>query len=777
MENKEPRWWDLTASFLLLLTIWISVIRLTATNWADGLNRVENLVLAGFLIGGLIGFSWIRNAFGIPLLGLLTPVALLLTLISTMQGYIAFDERLLTVLNRLWETLQIFWRDEPIQDPILFIANMGLVYWGISVLAGFTLLRSGKPWAAVFLATTALILVDYYNPNLEHRERYHIVFMLVLLLLVARINYLHSRRKWQLLNISVDTETGVGITRSAVVSGLLLVLVAWNLPALGEFFSEDPSMRTESQNSWFGLRDRISNLVAGLQGSSMSVVDYYGNYMTLGTGNPLGDDTVFRVQASDRRAGGTRYYWRGNTYDRYTDGGWNNTMRTRRELSPEEWEQLNVVQGSGEMINFTYEAGVSGMRTIYLPASPGWVSVPAIIQGSVIEDGAFEVTGVQTADALHSEDIFQIQARMDTPTEIDLRAAGTEYPDWVREYYLQIPDDLPQRVKDLALEIAGAELTPYDKAEAITEFLRKEIEYRETIDRVPSNREPIDWVLFETKQGFCNYYATAEIMLLRSIGIPARLAVGYAQGANLQTTNAYRVRVADTHAWPEVYFPNIGWVEFEPTTSQPVLSRPTGIVQESLPEDFIGAGEFEGGDLGEITRPDPEEDPLAFDFVEDTTPPPGMLEIVWRRYGFLIVAIVIIGGVSLWAWRRRVSGAKPIAVVVKREFDHRGWSVPKWLDAFAVWSELSILERQYLSLRWLIWVMGGTAEDSQTPAERFITVRELIPSAVDEADLFLTAYQKYVYSPHEVDLQTAKNAGRKLWKVGLTNRARRILGI
>jgi len=82
------------------------------------------------------------------------------------------------------------------------------------------------------------------------------------------------------------------------------------------------------------------------------------------------------------------------------------------------------------------------------------------------------------------------------------------------------------------------------------------------------------------KQGFCNYYATAEVILLRSVGIPARLAVGYAQGDNVDDPLLYTVRQRDAHAWPEVYFPGVGWVEFEPTASQPTLVRPQEITVE-----------------------------------------------------------------------------------------------------------------------------------------------------------------------------------------------------
>ncbi|KPL70033.1 hypothetical protein ADN00_18395 [Ornatilinea apprima] len=775
MKNDHPRWWDLSTTLLLLLTIWVSVIRLTATHWADGLERVESLVLAGLLVGGLAGASRLRKTISTPLLLVLTPAALLLALMATLPGYLTLETRLTAVLARLWETLVLFWRNEAIQDPILFIASMGLAFWGISVLAGFSMLRNGQPWAAVLLAAVALALVDYYDPNLEHRERYHAVFLLAVLLLAARVNFLHSKREWARKHISVDTETGVGITRSALISALLLVTVAWNLPSLGNFLAETSETRAENARSWFGLKDRISNLVAGLQGSSMSVVDYYGNFLSLGTGNPLGDETVFRVQASESRAGGTRFYWRGNTYDHYEDGGWNNTLRMRRGIAPEDWPPAADAEPPARVIDFTYQAEVSGMRTIYLPASPDWLSIAAVVQGAGFDGQGFEVAGVQSADALKSGDTFQLQARVVSPSEVMLRQAGEEYPQWIRDRYLQMPDDIPQRVKDLAAQITAGLDTPYDQAKAITSFLRDEIEYRATIERPPAGQEAVDWFLFETQQGFCNYYATAEVLLLRSLGIPARLAVGYAQGANLQEAFAYRVRVMDTHAWPEVYFPGIGWIEFEPTSSQPALVRPTGATQEALPENFSSG--LEGAETRRPERPDPEEDPMAVELIEETTPAPGFFETLWRRFGALLIIITLLAGLAVWARQRRAQGAEPIPVLVEGVLARRGWDVPEWLSRLSGWSKRSEIEKQYVSLGWLMWLMGKRAEAGQTPAERVAALQELLPAVSDDAALFLEIYHLAIYSPHSADLDKAAQAVRKVWTSGVRGRIKQWLGI
>ncbi len=149
--------------------------------------------------------------------------------------------------------------------------------------------------------------------------------------------------------------------------------------------------------------------------------------------------------------------------------------------------------------------------------------------------------------------------------------------------YLQLPKSVTPRTRQLAEQITAGLETPYDKVIAITNYLRRNIQYVETIpDEAPVNQELIDWFLFDEKKGFCNYYSTAEIVMLRSLGIPARWAIGYAQGELLKNTSTdassdntltYLIRQKNSHAWPEVFFPNIGWVEFEPTATQPEIQR------------------------------------------------------------------------------------------------------------------------------------------------------------------------------------------------------------
>jgi hypothetical protein len=166
-------------------------------------------------------------------------------------------------------------------------------------------------------------------------------------------------------------------------------------------------------------------------------------------------------------------------------------------------------------------------------------------------------------------------------TDDELRADNTDYATWLKDRYLKVPVKVPTQVAALARKIvadAGAE-TPFDKAKAIETYLRANYTYNTDITPPNNDEDRIYWFLFEGKEGYCEYYAGAMVVMLRDLGIPTRLAGGYAPGTYDPQTGQYTIRESSAHAWPEVYFPTYGWVAFEPTPSQAVISHDVPLAQ------------------------------------------------------------------------------------------------------------------------------------------------------------------------------------------------------
>ena len=118
---------------------------------------------------------------------------------------------------------------------------------------------------------------------------------------------------------------------------------------------------------------------------------------------------------------------------------------------------------------------------------------------------------------------------------------------------------------------AGAE-TPYEAVRAVQEHLRGDFDYTPT---VPESSLPLVSFLFEDEAGYCQQFAGSMGLMLRMLGIPARVVSGFAPGARDAESGAYEVRDFDAHSWVEVYFRGIGWVTFDPTPGVAPAERPT----------------------------------------------------------------------------------------------------------------------------------------------------------------------------------------------------------
>ncbi|WP_149678362.1 DUF4129 domain-containing transglutaminase family protein [Thermoclostridium caenicola] len=134
----------------------------------------------------------------------------------------------------------------------------------------------------------------------------------------------------------------------------------------------------------------------------------------------------------------------------------------------------------------------------------------------------------------------------------------------IEEAYTQLSDDTPERVLNLARDLTTPCANDYEKVIAIEEYLKSNYEYTLSPSNVPEGRDFVDWFLFEDRRGYCTYYATSMVVLLRAAGIPARYVEGFVMPAKHQD-NVYTITGRNAHAWVEVYFQGFGWLTFEPT--------------------------------------------------------------------------------------------------------------------------------------------------------------------------------------------------------------------
>jgi transglutaminase-like putative cysteine protease len=266
-----------------------------------------------------------------------------------------------------------------------------------------------------------------------------------------------------------------------------------------------------------------------------------------------------------------------------------------------------------------------------------------------------DIDAVNARAAVPPGQAYQVVGLASMATEDDLRSAGTDYPDYVLARYLQLPDGVTAETRALARSLAEGRGNPFDVARAIETDLRRRIEYDRSVGPTPSGWDAVDYVLFESRRGDCDFYASAMVVMLRSLGIPARLVTGFAPVPFDQAAQGYVYRRLDAHAWVEVYFPGFGWIPFEPTPSQDPRTY-------GEPAEATAAVEPTATPLATLA-PTPTQEPLpptaAGGGIVESPPDGGgsgrSRLLVGAMLAVIGIAGLSAGGLAL-AWRRGLSG-------------------------------------------------------------------------------------------------------------------------
>jgi transglutaminase-like putative cysteine protease len=187
-----------------------------------------------------------------------------------------------------------------------------------------------------------------------------------------------------------------------------------------------------------------------------------------------------------------------------------------------------------------------------------------------------DVEAVFAGDQLESGGTYRVLASTTVADSGMLATAGQDYPEWVTDRYLQLPNSITTRSNELTQEITAGLDNPYDMARAIESYIRANMVYDETVEAPPEDADIVDYLLFERQRGYCEYSASAMTVMLRMLGIPARVVVGFAPGDYDESRDGYVYLQSNAHAWTEVFFPGYGWIPFEPTPSESLIATAPG---------------------------------------------------------------------------------------------------------------------------------------------------------------------------------------------------------
>ena len=284
---------------------------------------------------------------------------------------------------------------------------------------------------------------------------------------------------------------------------------------------------------------------------------------------------VMHVQIAGDRSGRYALHWRGIALANFDGKNWSNPQQ-RGELQRE---------ADGAFSIPVFIQGVVPVNKLQREAGPG--TTPHLIHYRVVQEpigtnifflapwgrrvmGTYRALGIDAGGAIYDLDsqhvisTYEADSDIAKPSAALLRSAGGEVPQFLSAY-LQVPLTLDPRIPQLAEQIAGSASNNYDKASALELYLKTHYGYTLQLAGAPA-ADPLANFLFVRKQGHCEYFASSMAIMLRTLHIPSRVVNGFRSDEFNDVTGSYVVRAKNAHSWVEAYFPDYGWVTFDPTS-------------------------------------------------------------------------------------------------------------------------------------------------------------------------------------------------------------------
>lgn len=533
--------------------------------WLDQLDYLAPLAVWAVLAGALIGVLRWSIVISLPL-GALIGAGLVLWTIGG-EYFVALDQagRLLALRGELidWTVIVLETGYPPQMSP--YALGIGALMWATAFIASYVVYRYHRVLDAILLLGAALIA----NMSATFTDLFGhlLLFVIAALLLWLRAALIARQDGWQRRRVNENLEVPASILRSGILFAGASVALAWMLTAVAVAAPLTGAWRS-LDGVWTGVRDQFEGVFGSLTNPQSRITgSSFGPSFTV-FGEWVSNDEEVLVLASDRPL-----YLRARTYDVYTGRGWEQSDLAARDVAagdpifPDTLLERPIVASAVDVSEIAIEMRQVIGRNVFTAGSPLRVFAPVTVQ----QPQGLPLTGaLEWPQAPAVGETYTLQVAISRATEAELAVAGDDYEDEIRRLYLdasRVTDQVAQLAREIVNE-AGAE-TPYDMAKALADYLRgSEFTYATTGPEVPRDGDLVDTFLFGegARSGYCQYYASAMAMMARSLGLPARVATGFAPG-EAAGEGLTLVREANSHLWTEIYFPGYGWEIFEATKS------------------------------------------------------------------------------------------------------------------------------------------------------------------------------------------------------------------
>jgi transglutaminase-like putative cysteine protease len=730
------------STMVLLVMLLFSVTgSIQTADWTDGLGILSFAAIGGMILGFILARLPARGRVTHPL-GIVTAAwcAWLFTSIL-LPSELLLEEKLRLLAERFgaW-MLQVLAGGES-TDVIIFVMQASFVVWLIGYAAAWSVYRQHQAWGAI-LPTGALLVFNLFYA-FPQSGFYFGMYLISALVLLVRLNLRSMEYWWRQSSIGYPPDIGFDFLYYGTLVALVLLFIAWAIPTT----IENPILGTmlePIQGPWRDMEDQFTrafkNLRAAIRPAPTTI---FGSRLSMGGPVHLGNRLVMQVKTNAPE------YWRATTYDKFDGVNWTSTYSSTLLLAAND-ARLGIRQYAYRIqITETFKLHIAEPNALYAAAEPIQYDIPTQILYTRVtsnDSSEFDLTTTRPRRPLRDGDAYVVVSTPSAAYEDLLRADSTVYPDWVTLKYLQLPNTTTERVRKLATEITQPYSNPYDKAVALQNYLRTHITYNELVDAPPANRDGVDYLLFERPEGYCNYYASAMAVMARAVGIPTRIASGYGTGE--YTEGAFQVVESNAHSWVEVYFPNYGWILFEPTASKPELARP------QKPADAPSLSELEQ-DEARRRQPRDKDAELDKDVGAATALPVSWWEnlldnpIYLALTGIVLITLIatIIIGIIQWRHAHRTLPLSPVSRVYEEMIARARW--------------IGIAEARYT-----------------TPLERAQKIALVLPQAQAESEQIAAFYTRERFSLHALDndetavLESTWNKWKEKWLRGFIAQTR-----
>lgn len=616
---QRPWWssWEEWLTFTLLIFLMVPVVgSLQSADWVEEMPSLVAAALYGLVFGWLVAKSplpgWAGAVFGL-LAG--AGVTLFLVLRSLLLVDITGADGWRQRWSEFWLRLQDWWHalvtKDFSADPLPFVVLLVFAVFAVAYVTVWAAARWKNPWAAVLPGGFVLLTNISYLPG---QPSFAVVFFVIAsVLLVTRLQYTRAAERWGHQRVQPPDFMSVEVLLVGSAVAGVLVFVAWTVPTANNW---SPVAR-----AWGAVVSPIAERLEGSGGVFVGVaskksvpVHMLGTTLPIQGPVTLDGTAIFRVEAAEAVT------LRGAVYDEYTGAGWKLSQAAAKpmDLTIEQAEQ--GTEGSRALVRRPVKVKIAVVgeggpqRRLLAPGDPLAADQPGRILGA---PGGQPAAIMPDRDSRPGREYTAVGA-VSAAAINTLQDAGTAYPEDIFRIYTQLPAGTPPMVAELTKQVAGNVATPYEAVRRVETYLRTTYTFTLNPDRPAPRRDAVAFFLFDERAGYFDHFASAMAVMLRSVGIPTRLAAGFVlDPADFDSTGkVYVVSEQRAWAWPEVYFPNLGWVEFNPTPSRGVVVRPG---DDSAALAAAGQGDaseldallFEGLDPGELALLDGPTDPIT----------------------------------------------------------------------------------------------------------------------------------------------------------------------